>query len=129
MGIVLPYSEITVEHMKRLRPSFLALSPNGMPWCRYKRQKRNGAGKLLEGLENNCRGAGNPCNRDLRRPSGLALAFGGKLVPYEAEKTIVSRTVTTPLNEDVTTSLWSRKTLFSKEWATPSISSRIITMK
>ncbi|MGC8658482.1 MAG: hypothetical protein ACP5U1_05355, partial [Desulfomonilaceae bacterium] len=35
-GIVLPYADITVENMRKLRPAFLALSPNGIPWCRYK---------------------------------------------------------------------------------------------
>ena len=39
-GIVLPYREVTTENMAKLQPAFLALSPNGIPWCRYK--GRNG---------------------------------------------------------------------------------------
>jgi hypothetical protein len=35
-GIVLPFREVTAENMAKLRPTFLALSPNGVPWCRYK---------------------------------------------------------------------------------------------
>ena len=37
---MLPYRDITVENMRRMDPAFLALSPNGIPWCRYR--GRNG---------------------------------------------------------------------------------------
>jgi len=80
-GIVLPFSEITVENMKKLKPAFLALSPNGIPWCKYK-------GKNGQDLENFFK-ALRIIVEDLKVPvigvcgghQALALAFGGKVGP------------------------------------------------
>lgn len=81
MGIVLPYNEITVEHMKRLRPSFLALSPNGVPWCRYK--GRNGAEleSFLKALKIIVEEMEIPVIGICGGHQALALAFGGKVGP------------------------------------------------
>lgn len=80
-GTVLPYAEITVANMKKLKPAFLALSPNGIPWCKYK-------GKNGQDLENFFKDL-RIIVEDLKIPvvgicgghQAIALAFGGKVGP------------------------------------------------
>lgn len=80
-GIIIPYRDVTVENISRIKPWFIALSPNGMPWCRYK--GKNGAD-----LENFFRSL-KVVIEDLQVPvvgicgghQALALAFGGKVGP------------------------------------------------
>ena len=80
-GIVLPYADITVENMTKLRPAFLVLSPNGIPWCRYKGKNGEDLANFFKVLP--------VIIEDMRIPvigicgghQALALAFGGKVGP------------------------------------------------
>ena len=80
-GIVLPYSDITIENMKKLRPAFLVLSPNGIPWCRYKGKNGEDLANFFKALP--------AIIEDMRIPvigicgghQALALAFRGKVGP------------------------------------------------
>jgi len=80
-GIVLPYRDITVENIKKLQPAFLALSPNGVPWCKYSGQSGENLEQFLQALR--------VIVEDLQVPvlgvcgghQALALAFGGKVGP------------------------------------------------
>jgi GMP synthase (glutamine-hydrolysing) len=80
-GIVLPYRDITVENMERLRPAFLALSPNGVPWCRY--TGRNGAElkSFFQALRVIVEDMQVPVIGVCGGHQALALAFGGKVGP------------------------------------------------
>ena len=80
-GIVLPYADITIENMTKLRPAFLVLSPNGIPWCRYKGKNGEDLANFFKALP--------VIIEDMRIPvigicgghQALALAFGGKVGP------------------------------------------------
>ena len=80
-GIVLPYADITIENMTKLRPAFLVLSPNGIPWCRYKGKNGENLANFFKSLP--------VIIEDMRIPvigicgghQALALAFGGKVGP------------------------------------------------
>ncbi len=80
-GIVLPYADITIENMTKLRPAFLVLGPNGIPWCRYKGKNGEDLANFFKALP--------VIIEDMRIPvigicgghQALALAFGGKVGP------------------------------------------------
>ncbi|MBI5252343.1 MAG: gamma-glutamyl-gamma-aminobutyrate hydrolase family protein [Desulfomonile tiedjei] len=80
-GIVLPYNEITVENMKRLRPSFLALSPNGMPWCKYRGRNGTDLESFFRALKTIVEEMEIPVMGICGGHQALALAFGGKVGP------------------------------------------------
>lgn len=80
-GIVLPFSAVTVDSIAKLHPAFIALSPNGIPWCRYRGKNGVALANFLRDLR--------IIVEDMRVPvigvcgghQALALAFGGKVGP------------------------------------------------
>ncbi len=80
-GIIMPYGAVTVEAMERLRPAFLALSPNGVPWCRYKGKSGESLERFLEALRVIVEQMDVPVVGICGGHQALALAFGGKVGP------------------------------------------------
>jgi GMP synthase (glutamine-hydrolysing) len=80
-GVVLPYNEITVENMKKIRPAFLALSPNGIPWCRYKGKNGVELQNFFEALKIIVEDLDIPVVGICGGHQAIALAFGGKVGP------------------------------------------------
>ena len=80
-GIVLPFSDITVENMVKLKPAFLALSPNGMPWCKYKGRNHVDLMNFFKTLKVIVEEMDIPVIGICGGHQALALAFGGKVGP------------------------------------------------
>ncbi len=80
-GIILPYSEVTTENITALRPAFLALSPNGIPWCRYKGRNRENLDNFFSALRVIVEQMDVPVVGICGGHQALALAFGGKVGP------------------------------------------------
>jgi GMP synthase (glutamine-hydrolysing) len=80
-GIVLPYREITLENMRRLKPAFLALSPNGIPWCQYKGRNGEELRDFFKALRVIIEEMGVPTIGICGGHQAMAIAFGGKVGP------------------------------------------------
>jgi len=85
-GIVLPFGDITVENMAKLQPEFLALSPNGMPWCRYKGKNGEDLERFLKSLRIIVEEMNIPVVGICGGHQALALAFGGKVGPIRGDE-------------------------------------------
>ncbi len=80
-GIVLPYREITVENIRKLKPAFLALSPNGIPWCQYKGHNGEDLRNFFKALRVIIEEMGVPTIGICGGHQAMAIAFGGKVGP------------------------------------------------
>lgn len=80
-GIVLPYKDITIENMKKLRPAFLALSPNGVPWCKYTGKNGTDLQNFFRALRVIIDEMEIPVVGICGGHQALALAYGGKVGP------------------------------------------------
>jgi GMP synthase (glutamine-hydrolysing) len=80
-GVVLPFAEITVDRIERMKPSFLVLSPNGIPWCRYKGKNGVDLQNFLDALKVIVEELNVPVVGICGGHQAIALAFGGKVGP------------------------------------------------
>jgi GMP synthase (glutamine-hydrolysing) len=80
-GIVLPFGSVTVERIAKLQPAFLALSPNGIPWCRYRGKNGVALANFLRDLRIIVEEMHVPVIGVCGGHQALALAFGGKVGP------------------------------------------------
>ncbi len=80
-GIVLPYKDITIENMKKLKPAFLVLSPNGIPWCKYKGKNGAELEAFFKALPIIAEEMNVPMMGICGGHQAIALAFGGKVGP------------------------------------------------
>lgn len=80
-GIVVPYAKMTVENADRLKPIFIAMSPNGIPWCRYRGKNGENLKNFFHDLKIIIEDMKIPVIGICGGHQALALAFGGKVGP------------------------------------------------
>jgi len=79
--IILSYSSVSVENITSLHPAFLALSPNGIPWCKYRGRNRTDLDNFLSALRVIIEKMDIPVIGICGGHQALPLAFGGKVGP------------------------------------------------
>lgn len=80
-GIIMPYKDVTVENIAKIQPAFLALSPNGVPWCRYRGKNGTDLQNFFASLKVIIEEMQIPVIGICGGHQALALAFGGKVGP------------------------------------------------
>lgn len=82
-AIILPYSSVSLDNIANLRPAFLALSPNGIPWCKYRGRNGPDLDNFLSALRVIIEKMDVPVIGICGGHQALALAFGGKVGPIK----------------------------------------------
>ncbi len=83
-GLIVHFSKVTPEWLAELEPSFIILSPQGTPWCRYTGEMGVSLQNFLWMLPMAAEEMNIPILGICGGHQALALAFGGKVGPIRA---------------------------------------------
>ncbi len=83
-GIIVHFSKVTPEWLAEIQPSFIILSPQGTPWCRYTGEMGVSLQNFLWMLPMAAEEMNIPILGICGGHQALALAFGGKVGPIRA---------------------------------------------
>ncbi len=83
-GLIVHFSKVTPEWLAELQPSFIILSPQGTPWCRYTGEMGVSLQNFLWMLPMAAEEMNIPILGICGGHQALALAFGGKVGPIRA---------------------------------------------
>lgn len=83
-GLIVHFSKVTPEWLAEIQPSFIILSPQGTPWCRYTGEMGVSLQNFLWMLPMAAEEMNVPILGICGGHQALALAFGGKVGPIRA---------------------------------------------